>query len=243
MTTRKPWRSVKRNISKAQQIQRGHVSARNCQVRPKTEFARFRTQDVGKKGGIQRVAEKRSSGSWDTQKWLIEKNLADMKEGRLIPKTQEAEGIVGALGSTPKYRGGDRFEAKPRPNVPKRLKPTKAQRRAQQGNMKAQEARSTSWRRCSLQSSSSVEIFLLTIMRIFTEKTVMMWMAWVTTPTPNPDPDTGPIPPGPSPLPSPKPPLPPPQPDPAPPTRPPIPQLVRRRSIDPTESHNPSVTC
>jgi hypothetical protein len=37
-------------------------------VRPKTEFQTFRTQDVGKPGGIQRVAGKRQSGSWDTVK-------------------------------------------------------------------------------------------------------------------------------------------------------------------------------
>ena len=43
----------------------------HLEVRPRTEFTTFRTQDVGKKGGIQRIAGKRSSGSWDTKKWLI----------------------------------------------------------------------------------------------------------------------------------------------------------------------------
>lgn len=168
MTTEKPRWSVRKNISKAQQIRRGmpsreHARAQpegkarakpgttgegkyyHIEVRPKTEFATFHTQDVGKKGGIQRVAGKRGSGSWDTQKWLIEKNLADVEEGRLIPNMQDTEEIIDALGSTPKYRGGDRFEAKPHPNVPERLKPTKAQRRAQKRNIKkAQEARTTS---------------------------------------------------------------------------------------------------
>jgi hypothetical protein len=38
----------------------------HIEVRPRREF-RIRTQDVGKKGGIQRVAGKRSSGSWDAR--------------------------------------------------------------------------------------------------------------------------------------------------------------------------------
>ncbi len=35
-------------------------------LRPKNEFTTFRIQDVGEKGHIQRLAGKRSSGSWDT---------------------------------------------------------------------------------------------------------------------------------------------------------------------------------
>src|SRR5262245_29802264 len=46
----------------------------HIEVRPKREFTTFRTQDVGEGGGIQRVAGKRGSGSWDTQKWLISKD-------------------------------------------------------------------------------------------------------------------------------------------------------------------------
>lgn len=165
MASEKQRRSARRNIQKAQQRWRrmssrehantqpeGRARAKpgtsgtgkyyHIEVRPKTEFTTFRTQDVGKKGGIQRVAGKRGSGSWDTQKWLIGKDLADVEEGRLIPKTQDAEEIVDALGSTPKHREGDRFKAKPRPNIPERAKPTPAQRQAQQRNIKkAQTAR------------------------------------------------------------------------------------------------------
>jgi len=148
ITTRKTRRSSSREDAGPKPEQKGRAKPGtsgkgkyyHIEVRPKTEFTTFRTQDVGKKGGIQRVAGKRGSGSWDTQKWLIEKDLADMEEGRLIPKTQDAEEIVDALGSTPKHRGGDRFKAKPRPNVPERLKPTKAQKRAQQRNIKKAQA-------------------------------------------------------------------------------------------------------
>jgi len=45
-------------------------------VRPKGDFTTFRYQDVGDKGHIQRLAGKRSSGSWDTQAWLISKGDA-----------------------------------------------------------------------------------------------------------------------------------------------------------------------
>lgn len=45
----------------------------HIEVRPAREFVRFRIQDVGKPGGVQRLAGQRVGGSWDTQKWLIEK--------------------------------------------------------------------------------------------------------------------------------------------------------------------------
>src|SRR5215475_4587706 len=63
-------------------------------VRPRSEFVTFRTQDVGGPGHIQRVAGKRQSGSWDTQKWLISKQDAHMEHGRLIPDTEDARGVL-----------------------------------------------------------------------------------------------------------------------------------------------------
>lgn len=114
----------------------------HIEVRPKREFSAFRTQDVGDKGGIERVAGKRSSGSWDTQKWLIGKEHAHLEHGRLVPDSAEAREVIDNLGSAPTHVRGDRFKAKPRPNVPENKKPTPAQRRAQQRNIqKAQAAR------------------------------------------------------------------------------------------------------
>src|SRR3989338_1482709 len=46
------------------------------EVRPKSEFKTFRIQDVWKKGGLERLAGKRSSGSWDTVAWLVSKEDA-----------------------------------------------------------------------------------------------------------------------------------------------------------------------
>jgi hypothetical protein len=46
----------------------------HIEVRPKSGFKIFRTQDVGAPGGIERVAGKRESGSWSTLKWLISKD-------------------------------------------------------------------------------------------------------------------------------------------------------------------------
>ena len=46
------------------------------EVRPKSEFVTFRNQDVGDPGGIERLAGKRASGSWDTVKWMIKKEAA-----------------------------------------------------------------------------------------------------------------------------------------------------------------------
>jgi hypothetical protein len=117
----------------------------HIEVRPKGEFATFRTQDVGKKGGILRVAGKRSSGSWDDQKWLISKKEdAHVENGKLIPDTTDARKLLEGLGSKPVHLTGDRFTAKPRPNVPEGEKPTQAQWKAWQTNIKkAQQARRT----------------------------------------------------------------------------------------------------
>ena len=114
----------------------------HVEVRPKTQFTTFRTQDVGARGGIERVAGKRTSGSWDTQKWLIAKTHAHVENGRLVADSQDAREVLDELGSAPVHISGDRFKAKPRPNVPEDEKPTAAQEQARQRNIrKAQAAR------------------------------------------------------------------------------------------------------
>jgi hypothetical protein len=114
----------------------------HIEVRPRREFKTFRTQDVGKRGGIERVAGKRASGSWSTQKWLISKEHAHRERTRLVPDSADARKILKLLGSPPRHMSGDRFKAEDRPNVPERKKPTVAQRQARRGNIrKAQAAR------------------------------------------------------------------------------------------------------
>ena len=111
-------------------------------VRQKEEFTTFRYHDVGEKGHIQRLAGKRSSGSWDTQSWLISKEDAHLEGDTLVPDTLDARKLLDTLGSKPKHVTGDVFEAKDRPNVPERAKPTPAQQRARLENIKkAQQAR------------------------------------------------------------------------------------------------------
>lgn len=111
-------------------------------VRPKGEFTTFRTQDVGDPGHLQRVAGRRSSGSWSTAAWLISKEDAHVEGGRLVGDTKEARDLLKTLGSPPAHLTGDRFEAKDRPNVPERAKPTAAQTRARRQNIeKAQSTR------------------------------------------------------------------------------------------------------
>ena len=113
-------------------------------VRSKEEFTTFRTQDVGEKGHILRLAGKRSSGSWDTQTWLISKDDAHIEGDTLVAVTDDARRLIETLGSKPKHVKGDVFEAKDSPNVPESKKPTEAQQRARLENIKkAQQARWT----------------------------------------------------------------------------------------------------
>ncbi len=109
-------------------------------VRPKSDFVAFRTQDVGEPGGIQRVAGKRESGSWDTQKWLISKELAHIEGDRLVPDTEPAREVLKSLGSAPVRIEEDRFSAKPPRNIPEREKPTPAQQAARRRNIKKAQA-------------------------------------------------------------------------------------------------------
>ena len=112
------------------------------QVRPKSEFTSFRTHDVGREGHTQRIAGRRSSGSWATQTWLIDKDDAYVEDGILKSKKKKIKEILGKLrGPIKKYKG-DIFRAKPRKNVPEKDKPTKKQKLARKRNIKkAQKAR------------------------------------------------------------------------------------------------------
>lgn len=165
MATEKQRAAARRNIKKAQAVwqsmsHREHARSQpegrgrnkpgtqgsgdyyHVAVRAKSDFVTFRTQDVGEPGHIQRVAGKRGSGSWDTVKWLISKRDAHMEDGELVADTPEAKKLLDRLASGPEHKRGDTFEAKLRPNVPERKKPTPAQRRAQRANIrKAQAAR------------------------------------------------------------------------------------------------------
>jgi hypothetical protein len=151
MATEKQRQTARKNIKKAQGRSRqkpgsgGSGNYYHVEVREGSDFETFRTQDVGDEGHLQRVAGKRSSGSWTTVKWLISKEDAHVKDGKLVGDTREAKDLIKKLRTKPVHIRGDRFEAKPRRNVPERSKPTMAQQRARRQNIKkAQAARERS---------------------------------------------------------------------------------------------------
>lgn len=112
----------------------------HIEVRDGRDFKTFRTQDVGDPGHLQRVAGKRESGSWATVKWLVSKEDAHVEDGKLVPDTKDAKDLIKRLGSKPVHVRGDRFNAKDRPNVPEKAKPTAAQQRARKENIKKAQA-------------------------------------------------------------------------------------------------------
>ncbi len=87
-------------------------------VRPKSDFVTFRIQDVGEPGGIERLAGKRASGTWDTVSWLVNKDLAHIEGDHLVADHSDAKELFGILGSSPKQITGDLFVAEDRPNIP-----------------------------------------------------------------------------------------------------------------------------
>jgi hypothetical protein len=163
MATRKQTSAAKKNIRKAQAKWRGmthrqHALAQpqgrsrqkpgttgkgkffRIEVRPKSEFKTFRIQDVGRKGGLERLAGKRGSGSWDTVTWLVSKKDAVAKNHKLVIKGDKAKSVLKSLRGKIVHVKGDVFRAHPKANVPERSKPTLAMRRAQKANIKKAQA-------------------------------------------------------------------------------------------------------
>lgn len=95
----------------------------HIEVLPSSQLVAFRVQDVGKPGGVERVAGQRASGSWDSAKRLVEKSHAHVENGRLVPDSDEAQKLFTSLGSPPVHEG-DRFHAEPRRDIPESRKPT-----------------------------------------------------------------------------------------------------------------------
>jgi len=110
------------------------------EVRPSGDFTSFRNQDVGEPGGLQRISGRRASGSWATQAWLISKKEAHIEGDELVPDSDHVKNLLGTLGSKPEHKKGDIFTAKDRRNVPEKEKPTAAQKKAQQENIKKAQA-------------------------------------------------------------------------------------------------------
>jgi len=167
MATRKQSTAARKNIKKAQARWKGMTKRQHSlaqpegrarqkpgttgkgrffriEVRPKGEFVTFRNQDVGRPGDLERLAGKRSSGSWDTVSWLVEKDVAhvDSKGKLVITNKKVKESLEKQIRGPVKHIKGDVFKALPRKNVPETSKPTRAQRTAQMRNIKiAQKAR------------------------------------------------------------------------------------------------------
>lgn len=109
-------------------------------VRPKQQFVTFRNQDVGDRGGLQRLAGKRQSGSWATHAWLVSKKDAHIQGTTLVPDSEDAKNLFDSLRGPIAHKRGDIFSAKDRRNVPEKEKPTAAQKRARSENIKKAQA-------------------------------------------------------------------------------------------------------
>lgn len=109
------------------------------EIRPKGQFKTFRVQDVGKKGGLERLAGKRASGSWDTVSWLISKDKAAVVKGHLKITDKKEQSVLKQIKGPIVHIKGDIFHAHPR-NVPEAKKPTPAMKRAQKTNIKKAQA-------------------------------------------------------------------------------------------------------
>src|SRR6185437_14787575 len=165
MATRKQSAAARKNIRKAQTTWKGMTKRQRALaqpqgrmrkkpgttgagkfyrigVRPKSAFTSFRIQDVGKKGGLERLAGRRGSGSWATVTWLISKKNAHVtgKGELVIDNKKEKNALAKALRGKITRVKGNVFAAHPARNVPERAKPTPAMKRAQRANIKKAQA-------------------------------------------------------------------------------------------------------
>ncbi len=106
------------------------------EVRPARAFSSFRTQDVGKKGGLERIAGHRPSGSWDTATWLVSKKDAHVTDKKLVITGARAKTLLKDLGGPIVWVKGDIFKAPPRKNIPEKAKPTAKQKAARLKNIR-----------------------------------------------------------------------------------------------------------
>ena len=91
----------------------------HIEVRPRNGFIAFTTQDVGKKGGLLRVAGKRATGVWHTVAWLVEKKLAHIsRNGRLIIDDIKAQNVLRQIIKPILHKKGDVFVTTPRYSTP-----------------------------------------------------------------------------------------------------------------------------
>lgn len=110
-------------------------------VRDKSDFVEFRNHDVGEKGHVERLAGRRKNGRWATVAWLIGKENAHVSSnGYLVGDTEDVREVLGKLRRKARHVKGDVFEAGPRVNVPERMKPTVAMKKAQMKNIKKAQA-------------------------------------------------------------------------------------------------------
>jgi hypothetical protein len=109
----------------------------HIEVQPKEAFVEFKTQDIGREGGIERIAGKRAGGAWSTQEWVIAKDQAHVERGTLIGDTVDARRVLTMLGSEPRHIKADRFSIHGHTGMPADVSPTLAPRRAGLSNVQA----------------------------------------------------------------------------------------------------------
>lgn len=90
------------------------------EIRPKTEFATFRTQDLGGPGHLERIGGKRKDGSWDTVTWLIAKGDAHVSGSNLIIDNPRVKSVLKQIAPPIVHQKGDVFTAKAKKDMPKR---------------------------------------------------------------------------------------------------------------------------
>lgn len=84
----------------------------HIEIKSPKEYKRFRTQEFGTKSGIERLRGQRNDGIWETVKWLVNKKMAHIENGKLIADHSEVQDLFDQLENSPTHIEFDRFEIK-----------------------------------------------------------------------------------------------------------------------------------
>lgn len=90
------------------------------ELSPGSKFKMYRNQDVGGKGGLERVAGKTANNAWKTAAWLVSKTGAKVKDGKLVITDPKMKTLLKSISSSIEHVKGDIFKGKAKKKVAKR---------------------------------------------------------------------------------------------------------------------------
>lgn len=86
----------------------------HIELLPSDDYVKVRNHDVGEKGWLERVAGMREDGERDTIGWLVSKDDAHVRDGKLILDEEKMKDLLDEISWDIVHVKGDIFKAEPK---------------------------------------------------------------------------------------------------------------------------------